>query len=50
MVQVNPVFFDHAIEVDEDEAESLRLQGLLREDKPDPKRDAAKAPVEKQEQ
>lgn len=34
MVQVSPVFFEHQIEVDEEEAKFLRDQGLLRDIKP----------------
>ena len=36
MPEVHVKFFDHAIEVDDDEVESLRRQGLLVEDKPAP--------------
>jgi hypothetical protein len=52
MVQVNPVFFAHSIEVDEDEAAFLRQQGLLREEKPEQKKDvtpAAKAAPAKEQ-
>ena len=36
MPEVHVKFFDHAIEVDDDEVKSLRRQGLLVEDKPAP--------------
>lgn len=34
MVQVHTTFFEDPIEVEPDEAEFLRLQGLLRDDQP----------------
>lgn len=36
MPTVQPKFFDHPIEVDDDEAEALRRGGMLREPAPEP--------------
>jgi hypothetical protein len=49
MVQVNAKFFDYPIEVPDDEADSLRRQGLLRDDPP-PAPPATPATKEKKEQ